>query len=275
MKPSHSRPATRGPTSGPHRHTVIDRKPLPPTVFPAADRLRLKNARLRLIPIDAVCHQLYTFTMTTESPEQMKQNYVSLMGVPLGEVFYELIQDAALLHLKWNEFLALFAASPEQIETFNRAAPGFFYLVQEACWDDLVLHIFRMTDDDRNVLSILHLKRLIQPGIRDPFNDKLTTLTAAAKLAHDLRNNHIGHRNRDVALKVKPVPPSSRDDINRAIAAIDEALHFVDHHFTKRAPTLYEHLDIRGGADSILDIVKRGLKDRDRQYEFIPDRPFR
>jgi hypothetical protein len=213
--------------------------------------------------------------MTTESPEQMKENYVSLMGKPLGEVFYELMQDAARLHQKWNEFLALFAASPEQIETLNRAAPGFFYLVQEAWWDDLILHIFRMTDDDRNVLSILHLKRLIQPSIRDAFNVKLATLTATAKFAHELRNNHIGHRNRDVALNVKPVPPSSRDDINSAIAAIDEALHFVDHQFTKRAPIMYEHLDILGGAESILDIVKRGLKDRDRQYEFVPDRPFR
>ena len=43
-----------------------------------------------------------------------------------------MMQDAARLHLKWNEFLALFAVSPAQIETMNRAAPGFFYLVSEA-----------------------------------------------------------------------------------------------------------------------------------------------
>jgi hypothetical protein len=211
--------------------------------------------------------------MATESPEQMKANYVSLMGAPLGEVFYELMQDAARLHLKWNEFLGLFAASSEQLATLNRAAPGFFYLVQEAWWNDLILQIFRMTDDDRNVLSVLHLERLIQPGIRGPFNDKLATLTVAAEFAHDLRNNHIGHRNRDVALSVKPVPSSSRDDITAAIAAIDDALQFIDHHFTSRAPTMYEHLDIRGGANSIVDIVTRGLRDRDRQFEFVPDRP--
>ena len=46
---------------------------------------------------------------------------------------------------------------------------------------------------------ILHLKPLIQPGIRDAFTDKLATLSAAAKFAHELRNNHIGHRSRDVA----------------------------------------------------------------------------
>jgi hypothetical protein len=60
--------------------------------------------------------------MATESPEQMKANYVSLMGAPLGEVFDELMQEAARLHLKWNEFLGLFAASSEQLATLNRAA---------------------------------------------------------------------------------------------------------------------------------------------------------
>ena len=44
--------------------------------------------------------QPYTSAMTTESPEQMKENYISLMGAPLGEVFYELMQDVAHLHLK-------------------------------------------------------------------------------------------------------------------------------------------------------------------------------
>ena len=35
-----------------------------------------------------------------------------------------------------------------------------------------------------------------------------------------------------MALKVKPVPRSSREQIRTAIAAIDDALHFVDHHYT-------------------------------------------
>ena len=78
-----------------------------------------------------------------------------------------------------------------------------------------------------------------------------------------------------MALNVTPVPPSSRDDITTAIAAMDDALHFIDHQFTKGAPTIYEHLDIPGGANGILEIVKRGLRDRDRQFKFIPDRPFR
>ena len=45
------------------------------------------------------------------------------------------------------------------------------------------------------------------------------------------------------------ITPSSVADVNGAIAAIDDALHFIDHHFTKRVPTMYEHLDILGGSN--------------------------
>lgn len=52
-----------------------------------------------------------------------------------------------------------------------------------------------------------------------------------------------------------------------AIAAIDDALHCVDHYYTGRAPTFYDHLDILGGSEAILWIVKRGLKARDEDFE--------
>jgi hypothetical protein len=47
---------------------------------------------------------------STKTPAQIKTNYVRLMGPHTGEAFAELMQGAARLHLKWNEFLALFAA---------------------------------------------------------------------------------------------------------------------------------------------------------------------
>jgi hypothetical protein len=71
---------------------------------------------------------------STKTPAQIKANYVALMGPQAGKAFAELMQDAARLHLKWTEFLALFAVGPAQIDTLNKAAPGFFYLVSEAWW---------------------------------------------------------------------------------------------------------------------------------------------
>jgi hypothetical protein len=203
---------------------------------------------------------------STRTPPQIKANYVRLMGTQAGEAFAELMQDAARLHLKWNEFLAIFAASSAQIDTLNKAAPGFFYLVSEAWWDGLILHIFRMTDSNRKVLSLVTLTKLLPAAIRAGYEPKLRLALAASRFAHDLRHADIGHRNREVALKAKPVPRSSREQIRKAIAAIDDALHFVDHHYTGHEAPIYDHLDIQGGAGAILWIVRRGLRAKDDDF---------
>ena len=204
--------------------------------------------------------------MSIESADEVKARYIRLMG-PAGEVFAELMQDAARLHQKWNEFVRLFAVSEAQIEVLNRAAPGFFYLVQDAWWDNIILHIFRVTDGNKKALSLPNLKNVLNVGIRGAFDPKLQIALAASRFARDLRNADIGHRNRDVALRVKPFPPSSRAQVVEAIAAIDDALHFVDHYYTGRAPTFYDDLDILGGSEAILWIVKRGLQARDEDFE--------
>jgi hypothetical protein len=205
--------------------------------------------------------------MSTESPQPIKANYVRLMGAQAGESFAELMQDAARLHLKWNEFVRLYAVSPAQIDTLNKAAPGFFYLASEAWWDGIILHIFRMTDGNKKVLSLVTLKKLLPPAVRTGYGQKLKIAVAASRFAHDLRHADIGHRNREVAIRLKPVPRSSREQVRKAIRAIDEVLHFVDHHYTGNEPTMYDHLDIRGGSGAILWIVRRGLAARDDDFK--------
>ena len=213
-------------------------------------------------------HSFYNFGMaTTKTPAQIKAIYVRLMGPQAGEAFAELMQDAARLHLKWNEFLALFAVSPAQIETMNRAAPGFFYLVSEAWWDGIILYIFRLTDHNKKVLSLVTLKKLLPPAIQGGYDQELKLALAASRFAHDLRHADIGHRNREVALRVKPVPRSSRDQVRKAIAAVDHALHFFDHYYPGNEPTIYDHLEIRGGSGAILWMVRRGLAARDDDFK--------
>jgi hypothetical protein len=66
---------------------------------------------------------------------------------------------------------------------------------------------------------------------------------------------------------VKPFPRSSRDQVRKAIAAVDHALHFVDHHYTGNEPPIYDHLEIRGGSGAILWMVWRGLAARDDDFK--------
>lgn len=199
--------------------------------------------------------------MSHQTADEIRTDYVKLMGQPLGRDFHELMQDAARLHLKWNEFLPLYAGPKSRIEALNKAAPGFFWLAQNAWWNDILMHIFRMTDGNRHVLSIPRLD--VPKAIDAAFKAKLATLKNATLFAHKLRHEYIGHRNREVALQVRPIPPSSVAQVNEAIAAIDDSLHFVESHFRKRAPIMYEHLDVLGGSKMILWFVQRGLKARD------------
>jgi hypothetical protein len=50
-------------------------------------------------------------------------------------------------------------------------------------------------------------------------------------------------------------------------------LYVVEHYFLETESTMYDHLDSRGGSTSLLDIVQQGLRDRDRQFAFIPNQP--
>jgi hypothetical protein len=70
--------------------------------------------------------------MTDYAEPELKQRYRDVMGNELGEVFHHLMQEAAFLHLKWNEYLTLFGTGPERVDLLNKAAPGFFHLVQDS-----------------------------------------------------------------------------------------------------------------------------------------------
>jgi hypothetical protein len=207
--------------------------------------------------------------MSEMTTAQVKAHYIDKMGKTLGEPFHYLMQDAALLHLRWNEYVALFGAGPQRVAQLNRAAPGFFHLVQDSWWDDLLLGIARITDDRADVLSVVHLPKLAKVAIRDEVKAQLKRLLAAVVFARDNRNRSIAHRNLDLTLSrpAKPLAPTSRALMKGAMKELDALLYFVDNHYTGTGPTFYESLDMRGGSVSILDIVERGLKHRDQQFD--------
>jgi hypothetical protein len=61
--------------------------------------------------------------------------------------------------------MSLFGTTPERIDLFNRSAETFFGLVFDVLWDDILLHISRMTDREkvarRETLTIRSLPRLV------------------------------------------------------------------------------------------------------------------
>lgn len=72
--------------------------------------------------------------------------YVKNMGVDLGRVFFRLSNECGYLHVKWQAYVALFGTNENRVALLNRAAAGFTRMLQDMLWEDVLLHICRMTD---------------------------------------------------------------------------------------------------------------------------------
>jgi hypothetical protein len=200
--------------------------------------------------------------------DELRAHYISAMTRPLGELFHHLMQEMARLHLKWNELLTLFGQTQGRVAMLNRAAPGFFHLVQDSWWDNLLLGISRITDDRTDVVTVIRLPKLVKVAIRADVTARVNAVIAATGFARDHRNRMIAHWNIDLALgnRCTALTPHGKTDLDTAFRTIDDLLHFVDNHYTGSGPTVYEHLDMLGGAASVVDIVERGLRHRDNQF---------
>ena len=122
----------------------------------------------------------------------------------------------------------------------ERAAANFFGMVQDMWWNDLLLMLWKLTDKDARMLSIVRLPELAPVSLRAELKPKIANAVTACKFAHKVRHNLIAHRNADIAMKVKPMPKSSRADIQKAIAALDDMFNFVHGSYTNEGPMMWE-----------------------------------
>ena len=87
------------------------------------------------------------------------------MPTPLGEIHHELHEEVSWLHLKWNQFRALYASTDETIDLLNATAPTFFKNQCRIMWEDALLHLCRVTDRPKScgkpTLTIMRIPTLI------------------------------------------------------------------------------------------------------------------
>lgn len=217
--------------------------------------------------------------MTVEINEH---GYLASMGPKLGPFFYRLYKECVWLHWKWSNFAILFGTKPERIDLLNSAAPSFFNLIQDVMWEDILLHIARLTDSTsigkKDNLTLLALPQMLDLGANSEAEGLLEAVVDNCKFARDWRNRHLAHRDLDLALQrnAEPLALASRKKVKEALRAIDELLNAVDLRYTGSS-VAYDHgWSEPGDAESLLYVLRDGTeaeaakRERLRAYQPLP-----
>lgn len=207
--------------------------------------------------------------MSTErTANESLQQAIETMGEPLGRVYHALWNELAWAYLKWGEYVVLFGTKPSRIDLLNRAAGGFFRIAQDVLWEDVLLHITRLTESTRSkrrqndVLSIRGLPPLInRPDVQKDVHRAVSNACTSAKFAKDWRDRHIAHRElkRALADSAEPLQPASRANVKEALAAIAEVLNTIAKAYLSTT-VMFEWTDTRQGAEQLLYVLDDGLK---------------
>jgi len=223
--------------------------------------------------------------MVHRTAEQARGHYIEKMGSELGSHFAALWQEVASLHMKWEEYVALFGTNPERVETLNRTAPKYFRMLQDVLFEETLLHIARLTDVSRIAgrenLTIQRLPNMVQDEeTKKAVKEGVEAALEASAFARDWRNRRIAHHDLDLAIRepAKPLAEASRRQVNEALAAIAKVLNVIDARF-RGSGTYFKVGYGPGGAASLLYVIESGLKaneqDEERlaQGEFIVEAP--
>jgi hypothetical protein len=218
-----------------------------------------------------------------QTADQVRAEHLEKLGPQLGPVFSELRDDLAWLQVKWGEYRELYGPSPERIDLLNSAAGLFFRILQDAIWEDTLLHLCRLTDPavmgSKQNLSIQALPELCaDAAVRETVRTLVGQALAATSFARDWRNRHIGHRDRALALGsgTRPLAPASRAQVSAAIGAIQRVLNEISERLL--GSTMADDvITPPTGAEALLYVLRDGLKahaerrERIRSGKFTPD----
>ena len=205
----------------------------------------------------------------SKTADESKQEYVQLMGEPLGKIFHALWQEVAWLYTKWGEYVALYGTKPGRIDLMNKSAPRFFRIVHDSLWEETLMHIARLTDpaetgkkEKKENLSIQRLL-LMAPDetLKQTLKEKIETAKSKSEFCRDWRNRRIAHIDLQLAIEdgINPLQSASRVAVKGALSAIVDVLNTVTLHYND-STTIFDVSNGYGGGESLLHVIDDGLK---------------
>jgi len=214
---------------------------------------------------------------SSRSAEQIKIQNMALMGDELGELYSALWQQVTWLYTKWGEYLTLFGTKQSRIELLNSTAPAFFKTVQDSLWEDVLLHITRITDSPKTAkkdnLSFLRLPGLILDSkLKVTTEQLLTTAIDASAFARDWRNRRIAHSDLKLMLllSAEPLAAASRSHVQSTLSALAAVLNCISNSYLN-STTMFEFClePSPGGALTLLHYLHDGQEAKTSRKERV------
>jgi AbiU2 len=201
-----------------------------------------------------------------EGRDELKQTRVDAMGAELGTRYHALGTELVWLNAKWQEFEALYAHSAARIDLLNEAAAYFFGQLQSTMWDDILLHLARLTDRSKSFgkdnLTIQGLDELItDSALAREVSVLIEEAISSCDFARPWRNRWLAHRDLDLALEqsATPLPPANRKNVRDALSAIGRVLQRIHAAYFDSEVTFSPILGA-GDANALVSCLQHGVE---------------
>jgi hypothetical protein len=215
--------------------------------------------------------------MTSRSAEEIVEDNVAAMGEEPGRQFSALWQELADIHSKWGEFIELFSKSEARIDLLNSAAPSFFGMLQNEMWENILLHLARLTDKPKSLgkanLTVQNFPEMItDSAVRAKVEGLIEVAVQRTEFCRDWRNRVIAHQDLDLALD-RPsalLKTGSKLDVDAALEALVNIMDEVSVHFTKSGIG-FDAVSPPGGAFELLTVLVDGVREQEKRRKRFDD----
>ena len=208
-----------------------------------------------------------------ESAGDIKQEHLQAFGPTLGPLYYALYNEVTWLHAKWLEYRKLYAQSEKRVDLLNDAAAFFFGVVQNVLWEDILLHIARLTDPpNQGGFDNLTLLRLPDAVADERMGQELRGLVQTCRdrsqFARQWRNKRLAHSDLSRAIDVKaaPLPGMSRQHVEDILASFRLIMNHL-HSSYLQGEVAFEHFLTHSGAEALIHHVAVAVRFGERQRE--------
>ena len=164
---------------------------------------------------------------------ELEKRNIDKMGEALGKQYSALHEEVTILHYYWKEYLELFGTNQKRIDRMNRAAAGYFRMLQDELFQTNVLHVARVTDPPKTAgkdnLTLKNLPNVV--GDKDLKNHLIGLLSLAdqkTSFCRDWRNRRFAHYSLALATddnEAEPLETASREKVIKALKSFADILN--------------------------------------------------